>query len=64
MQALQEQIHRGMKLTIRDESDDEREEGQVDQEEQEEEFLHLEEEKRFKPLPRLEKDLSSMFLHF
>ena len=30
MQALQEQMHRGMNLTIRDESDDEREEGKVD----------------------------------
>ena len=58
-------MRRGMNLVIRDESDEERKgEGQVDQEEQEEEFLHLEEEKRFKPLPRLEKDLSSMFLHF
>ena len=58
-------MRRGTNLSIRDESDDEREgEGQVDQEEQEEEVLNLEEEKLFKALQRLEKDLSLMFLHF
>ena len=37
MQEFQEQIHRWMNLALRDESEDERDEGQVDQEEQEEE---------------------------
>ena len=41
-------MHRGMNLTIRDESEDEREEEQVNQEEQEEEVLNPEEEKLFK----------------
>ena len=54
-----------MNLTIRDESDDEREgAGQVDHEEQEEEVLNLEKTKFSKPLPRLEKDLSLMLPHF
>ena len=44
MQALQEQMHRGMNLAIRDDSEDEREEEQVNQEEQEgEEVLNPEE---------------------
>ena len=30
MQALQEQMRKGMNLVVRDESDDERQEGQVD----------------------------------
>ena len=49
---------------MRDESDDEREEGQAAQEEEEEEFLKLKEERLFKAIPRLKKDLSLMFLHF
>ena len=40
MQALQEQMCRGMNLVVRDENEDEREEVQVDQEEQEEEVLN------------------------
>ena len=45
-----------MNLTIRDESDDEREgEGKVDQEEQEEEVLNLEEEKLFKAITKIGK---------
>ena len=56
MQALQEQMHRGMKLSIRDENDDEREEGQANQEEQEEEeVLNPEEEKLFKALTKIAK---------
>ena len=56
MQALQEHMHRGMNLTIRDESGDEREEGQVDQEEQEEEeVLNLEEERLFKAITKIGK---------
>ena len=65
MQALQEKMRRGMNLTVRDESEDEREEGQVNQEEQEEEEVLNQKKKSFsKPLPRLEKDLSFMFSHF
>ena len=56
MQALQEHMHRGMNLNIRDESDDEREgEGQVDQEEQQEEFLNPEEEKHFEAITKIDK---------
>ena len=56
MQALQEQICRGMNLTIRDESEDEREEGQVNQEEQEEEeVLNPKEEKLFKAITKIGK---------
>ena len=55
MQALQEQMHRGMSLIIRDESEDEREEGKVDQVEQEEELLNLEEEKLFKAIAKIGK---------
>ena len=45
-----------MNLTIRDESEDEREEGQVNQEEQEEEeVLNLEEERIFKALTKIGK---------
>ena len=43
-----------MNLTIRDESDDEREEGEVDQEGQEE-VLNLEEEKLFKAITKIGK---------
>ena len=51
MQALQEQMRRGMNLTVRDESKDEREEGQANQEEQEEEeVLNPKEEKLFKAI--------------
>ena len=65
MQALQEKMHRGMNLTVRDESDDEREgEGQVDQEEQEEEFLNLEEESLFKAITKIQKRPKLMFPHF
>ena len=49
IEALQEQMHRGMNLTVRDESEDEREEGQVNQEEQEEE------ENLFKALTKIGK---------
>ena len=56
MQALQEQMHRGMSLIIRDESEDEREEGKANQEEQEEEeFLNLEEERLLKDLTKIGK---------
>ena len=49
-------MHRGMKVTIRDESEDEREEGQDNQEEQEEEeALNPEEEKLFKALTKIRK---------
>ena len=48
-------MHRGMNLAERDESEDEREEGQVNQEEQEEEVLNLEEEKLFKALTKIGK---------
>ena len=48
-----------MNLTVRDKSDDEREEGQVDQEEQEEEVFHLEEEKLFKAITKIGKRLYS-----
>ena len=64
MQVFQEKMCRGMNLVIRDESEDERVEGYVNQEEQEEEVLNLEEENIFKAIQRLEKYLSSMFLHF
>ena len=46
-------MHRGMNLTIRDESENEREEGQVNQEEQEEEVLNPVEEKLFKALTEI-----------
>ena len=55
MQALQEHMHRGMNLFIRDESEDEREEGKGNQEEQEEEVLKPEEEKLFKALTKIGK---------
>ena len=58
MQALKEQVRRGMDLAIRDESDDEREgEGQVDQEEQEDKVLNVEEEKLFKAITKIGKEL-------
>ena len=44
---------RGMNFTLRDESEDEREEGQVNQEEQE--ALNPKEEKLFKALTEIEK---------
>ena len=44
-----------MNLTIRDESEDEREEGKANQEEQEEEVLNPEEEKFFKALTKIGK---------
>ena len=44
-----------MNLTIRDESDDKREEGQVYQEEQEEKFLNPKEEKLFKAITKIGK---------
>ena len=48
-------MHRGMNLTIRDESEDERE-GQVNQEEQEEEeVLNLEEEMLLKAITKIGK---------
>ena len=55
MQELQEQMHRGMNLTVKDESEDEREEGQVAQEEEEEEFLNLKEEGLFKAITKIGK---------
>ena len=55
MQALQEKMHRGMNLIIRDENEDEREEGQIDQEEQEEEVLNPEEERLFKAITKIGK---------
>ena len=44
-----------MNLTIRDESEDEREEEQVNQEEQKEEVMNLDEEKLFKALIKIGK---------
>ena len=44
-----------MNLIIRDESDDEREEGQVDQEEQKEEVLNPKEERLFKAITKIGK---------
>ena len=54
MQALQEQMHRGMNLAIRDESDDERE-GKATQEEEEEEVLNPKEERLFKTITKIGK---------
>ena len=48
-------MHRGMNLTKRDESEDEREEEQVNQEEEEEEVLNPDEEKLFKALTKIGK---------
>ena len=48
-------MRRGMNLAERDESEDEREEGQANQEEQEEEVLNPEEEKLFKALTKFGK---------
>ena len=48
-------MRRGMNLTIRDESEDERGEGQANQEGQEEEVLNPKEEKLFKALPKIGK---------
>ena len=62
MQTLQEQMRRGMNLAIRDESENGREEGQATQEE--EKILNLEEERIFKAITKIGKDLSSMFPHF
>ena len=65
MQELQEKMHRGMNLPIRDQSEYKREvQGQVDQEEQEEEVLNLEEEKFFKAISKIKKYLRLMFPHF
>ena len=47
-------MQRGMNLTIRDESEDEREEEQVNQEEQEE-VLNPEEERLFKSITKIGK---------
>ena len=55
MQALQEEMHRGMNLTIRDKSEDKRKEGQVDEKEQEEKVLNLEEERIFKAITKIGK---------
>ena len=47
---------RGMNLVVRDESEDEREEGQVNQEEQQqEEVLNPEEERLFKDITKIGK---------
>ena len=48
-------MHRGMNLTIRDESEDEREEGQVDHEEQEKEVLNPKEERLLKSITKIGK---------
>ena len=48
-------MHRGINLTIKDESEDEREEGQVNQEEQEEEVLNLKEKRLFKAITKIGK---------
>ena len=48
-------MHRGMNLAIRDEREDEREEGQANQEEQQEEVLNPDEEKLFKALIKIGK---------
>ena len=56
MHPLQEQMHIGMNLAVRDESEDEREEGQMNQEEQEEEeVLNPKEEKLFKAITKIGK---------
>ena len=55
MQELQEQMHRGMNLAIRDESDDEREEGQATEEEEEDKVLNPEEERLFKAITKIGK---------
>ena len=56
MQALQEKMRRGMNLAVRDESKDKREEGQMNQEEQEEEgVLNPKEERLFKALTKIGK---------
>ena len=47
-------MHRGMNLAERDESEDEREEGQANQEEQEE-VLNPDKEKLFKALTKIGK---------
>ena len=58
IEALQEKMHRGMNLAIRDKSEDEREEWHENQEEQEEEeVLNPEEERLFKALTKIEKRL-------
>ena len=65
MQALQEKMCRGMNLTIRDESEDEREEEQVNLgEHEEEEALNPEEEKLFKALTKIGKRSKFKFPHF
>ena len=48
-------MHRGINLGVRDDIEDEREEGQVNQEEQEEEVLNPDEEKLFKALTKIGK---------
>ena len=49
-------MRRGMNLTVRDESDDEREgKGQLDQEWQEDEVLNLEEQNIFKAITKIGK---------
>ena len=55
MQALQEQMRRGMNLAVRDKSEAEREKGQANQEEQEEEVLNPEEERLFIALTKIRK---------
>ena len=55
MQELQQWMHRGLNLIVTDKREDQREEGQVDQEEQEEEILSLEEERLFKAITKIGK---------
>ena len=63
MQSLQEKMHRGMNLTIRDESADEREgEGKVNQEE-EEEVLNPKEENIFNAISKIGQRPKLMFPH-
>ena len=57
-------MRRGMNLAVRDESEDEREERQVNQEEQEEEVLNPEEEKNFKALTKIGKRPKFEVPHF
>ena len=61
MQALEEKIHRGMNLPVRDEIKDEDE---VEESVEVDVLLNLEEERLLGPSPRLEKDLSLRFPHF
>ena len=61
MQALEEKMNRGINLPIRDESEDEDE---VEENVKVEAVLNLEEERLFKAISKLGKDLSLKFPQF